>query len=339
MILHYMFYSCIVSFLMSFFGIKYFMILLKKHNKFQPIRNDGPEQHLMTKTKTPTMGGVVISLSLLLNILLFCDLTSPYIKIAMCLIITFSALGLIDDVVKVLFNNTKGFAGSKKLIIQLITTSVCILYLMSYNYDYLNYQIHLPLFNFDLNFDILIVTVYVLIICGSANATNITDGLDGLLSLPIIFISITFSIIVLFMLNGYSFSNINIDNNLLYNILIILSSIIISFSCFLFYNHNPAKIFMGDVGSLMIGAILCYISILLKIEFLYGIMSILFVIEILSSVIQVSYYKITHGKRLFKMSPFHHHLEKCGWTEKKIVKSMWFFSFICCVVSLLLFLI
>lgn len=333
-------YVCILSFFISFFGLKYFIILLKKHNKFQPIRVEGPESHILTKAKTPTMGGVIMTLSILTSILCFCNLKLPYIQVMIGFIIIFSIVGLLDDVFKVFLNNTKGFAGAKKLIIQLITASAGVLYLMSYNTDYLSYQIYLPIFNCELNFGIFIAAIYVLIICGSSNASNITDGLDGLLSIPVILISITYAIIVALMLNGYYFSEIAISNELLWNILIVLCSIIASFSCFMIYNHHPAKIFMGDVASLMIGALLCYISILLKVEILYGIMSILFIVEIMSSVLQVACYKITHGqKRIFKMAPFHHHLEKCNWSETKIVWSMWAFVFVCCAISLGLFLL
>lgn len=329
--------SPIISFILTFFGLKYLIISLKKHKKFQPIRVEGPESHVLTKSKTPTMGGLVLTCSILVNILLFCDLTSPYIQIMLILMITFSIVGLLDDVIKVFFNNTKGFAGAKKLVIQLLISSACILYLLHYNPDYMNYQIYLPIFNCELNFCLLIAPLYVIILCGSSNASNITDGLDGLLSLPVILIAITFSIIIGLIFGGYNFSAINIDTKLLHQLLIVLFSVIATFACFLIYNHHPAKIFMGDVGSLMIGVLFCYIAILLKVEILYGIMSILFIIEIMSSVLQVFYYKITHGKRIFKMAPYHHHLEKCGWSEKKIVRSMWLFTLICCVISLILF--
>ncbi|MBR2141377.1 MAG: phospho-N-acetylmuramoyl-pentapeptide-transferase [Rickettsiales bacterium] len=331
--------SCFLSFLISFFGIKYLIFLLNKYQEFQPIRTDGPKFHLLKKAKTPTMGGIVITISILTNILLFCNLASPYVQIAICIILTFSIIGLLDDVVKVFFKNTDGFAGAKKLVLQLLVTSACVLYMVSQNTDYLNHQIHLPFFNFELNFCVLIAPIYVLIICGSSNATNITDGLDGLLSLPIVFISLTLILFSVLMMNGYHFSKITLDYGLLHDIIIVLTSTATSFACFLVcYNRNPAKIFMGDVGSLMSGALLCYIAILLKVEVLYGIMSILFVVEIVSTILQVLCYIVTHGqKKLFKMAPFHHHLEKCNWSERKIVIVMWLFSFCCCLLATILF--
>lgn len=326
------------SFLICFFGLKYFIILLKKHNKFQPIRIEGPNSHIIEKSKTPTMGGAIMDLSLLIGILFFCNLKLPHIWIMVCLIFSFSIIGLLDDLIKVFFNNTNGFQGSKKLILQLSITAICMFYLAYFDREYLNYGVTLPLFNIQIPLGHLILTFYTFILCGSSNASNITDGLDGLLSVPVIIISITLFIITLILINKNNYI-ISLNHDLLYNVLIVLTLIIASFSSFMIYNHHPAKIFMGDVGSLMIGAILCYISILLKVEIFYGIMSSLFIFEILSTVIQIAYFKLTHGKRIFKMAPFHHHLEKCGWSENKIVFLMWSFTFCCCVVALCLFLI
>jgi phospho-N-acetylmuramoyl-pentapeptide-transferase len=313
--------------------MKYFILLLKKHKKFQPIRVEGPESHYI-KQKTPTMGGLIINISLLINILLFCNLKSPYVLIAVGLIVIYSMVGLSDDVIKVFYNNTKGFAGAKKLILQSAVTAIFILYLCYVDKNYLSYGIFLPLFNITIPFGSFIVAVYLLIICGSSNAANITDGLDGLLSVPVIMIATSFLVMILFMFRGHNFSGVTVDESLLRDLSIILVGIIAVFSSFMIYNHHPAKIFMGDVGSLPIGAIFCYISILLKVEILYAIMSILFIVEIMSSIIQVVYFKMTNGKRIFKMAPIHHHFEKCGFSETQIVHSMWLFTFACCAVAL-----
>lgn len=326
-----------VSFILCFISIKYFIKILKKYNKFQPIRLEGPEKHY-SKAKTPTMGGIIMTGIILLNIILFCDLHSRYMWIVICLIIAFSAIGLLDDLMKIFYNDTIGFKGFKKLILQLLITSICILFLCYINIDYLKNSIYIPLFNINLYLGNFIPAFYLLMICGSSNATNITDGLDGLLALPIVLISITILIMVCMIFTGFTSTSIQIDNTLLHDLSIILVSIIATFGCFLIFNHHPAKIFMGDIGSLMIGSILAYISILLKIEILYAIMSLLFIIEIMSSVIQIVYFKYTHGKRIFKMAPLHHHLESSGWSEDRIVFSMWFFVFCCCIFSFLLFI-
>jgi phospho-N-acetylmuramoyl-pentapeptide-transferase len=327
-----------LPFLLCLVGTKYFIKFLQKHKKFQPIRAESPDGHFV-KNKTPTMGGLVITFSILLNILIFCELNSPYIWIMIVLILSFSGIGLLDDVIKVFFGNVKGFQGSKKLILQLFITSICFLYLCYVDSNYLQYGLNLPLFNINIPFGNFIIVIYMLIICGSSNATNITDGLDGLLSIPILIISATLIIMIIMLYNGVIPSVIPFDEILLADLLIVLVSIVGSFSAFLYYNQHPAKIFMGDVGSLMIGSLLCYIAILLKVEILYGIMSILFIVEIMSSVIQVFYYKATHGKRIFKMAPLHHHFEKCGVSEEKIVFFMSLTVFICCVLSLVIALL
>lgn len=330
----------IFSFLFSFFGIKYFIEISKKNKRFQPIRFDGPLTHIMAKSKVPTMGGLIIVLTILLSIILFCDLKSTPIAILFYLMLGFSFTGFLDDFIKVFFKNVLGFRGSKKLILQLLMASICIYFLNSNNPTYFYTGIFIPVFNIEIPFCNFILAVYVFLITGSANATNITDGLDGLLSMSVIFVAITLTIMAVAMLNGYHPQNFQIERELLYNILIVLLTIISVFGAFLYYNSYPAEIFMGDVGSLMIGAVLCYISILLKVELLFGIMSLLFVWEILSTVLQATCLLLTKDKkRIFKMAPFHHHLEKCGWSEKKVVFSMWCFCLLCCVISLILFMI
>lgn len=325
----------LLSFFITFFGIKYLILFLKKQKKFQPIRKESVEEHIK-KNKTPTMGGLIISLSIILNTVIFCDIYSTYVKIGIYIILIFSTIGLIDDIIKVVYNNVNGFQGSRKLILQLSLTFISMIYLCYTNLDYLNTGIKLPIFNITIPFYTLTPLIYTLIICGSSNASNITDGLDGLLSVPVISISLSIIIISKLLINGINFSDINLDKELLENIILILISVIGSFSAFLIYNMHPAKIFIGDVGSLTIGALLCYIAILIKIEIPYAIMALLFIIEIFSSILQVSYFKITKGKRIFKMAPIHHHLEKCGWSETKIVKYAWYFSVICCITAVMI---
>ena len=331
-------YSASLSFVVCLLLTKIIMILLKKHSKFQPIRVEGPETHFV-KTKTPTMGGIAISLSIIVSLLTFCNTRNYYVFAMLILIITFSLIGLADDVIKVFFNNTKGFQGSKKLFLQLTITMITMLYLCYANQDYIDYGIKIPLL--ELNIPLLYLTplVYTMIICGSSNASNITDGLDGLLSVPVIIISISFLIIIRHFYNGIKFTDIYTNDQMLDELSMILSAIIGAFSAFMIYNKHPAKIFMGDVGSLMIGAVLCYISILLKVEIIYAIMALLFIIEIFSTILQVCYFKITNGRRLFKMAPFHHYLEKSGWSEIKVTGSLWFFNLICCLIGLSLIIL
>ena len=328
--------SFIFSILVTFFTVKFLISYLTKREEYQPIRAEGPQSHIKTKGKTPTMGGIAMYLAIFLSTLLFTDISKPHMIILLVLMTVFAIIGLLDDVIKVFFKNTKGFRGSKKLITQLLTTSALMLALVYFDSNYLDYGINIPVINYNLNFGLFMPILYVFFICGSANAANITDGLDGLLSIPVIFVTLTLQIICISFFKGSALP-IDIDPTLVYDIIIVLVSIVGSFFTFLFFNKHPAKIFMGDVGALMIGAVLCYLSILLKLEFLYGIMALLFIGEIMSSIIQVGYFKLTHGKRLFKMAPFHHHLEQCGYKETTVMLILWTFALICCIIAYFLF--
>ncbi len=328
-------YPLCVSFFLCLSLTKLIIILLTRHKKFQPIRVEGPETH-KAKAKTPTMGGLAISLSIAVSMLLFCNIRQYYNIIALILIVSFSLIGFLDDMMKVFFNDTKGFQGIKKLFLQLTITLLCMLYLCYSNQDYIDFGIKLPLINITIPFWYLMPLVYTLIICGSSNASNITDGLDGLLSIPVIFIAISILTVVFMFCSGSKFTNINLSYSLLNDLAKILFAVVGAFAAFMLYNRHPAKIFMGDVGSLMIGALLCYISVLLKIEIIYAVMAALFIGEIFSTILQVGYFKLTKGKRLFKMAPFHHHLEKSGWAEVKVTRTLWIFNFICCLAGIIL---
>lgn len=331
----------LTTFLISFIGIRNLIILLKKHQKFQPIRTDGPEGHLL-KAKTPTMGGLPFGLSIIINLLLFCDLNSQFTYIFLFIISGFMLIGLIDDVRKVFYNDTIGFKGCYKLILELLIVGIALLWASNINLTYLTNNIRIPFLNITMNFGILAFPLFALAMVGSANATNITDGLDGLLSVPIIIIATVFSIIIYFLINNTTLNMDNFiiitDKNLLRILLILLFSVLGAFSSFLFFNHHPAKIFMGDVGSLFIGAILFFISFLLKIELFYAIMALLFIVELSSTFLQVFIYKITK-KRIFKMAPIHHHFEKCGWPETRVVVIFWLFALLTALLSLALLII
>jgi phospho-N-acetylmuramoyl-pentapeptide-transferase len=323
------------SFVLSALGVRLLIHFLGKLGKFQPIRIEGPESH-QNKVGIPTMAGIAVSLSMALNILLFCDIKSPPTMVALYLIAVFSAIGLADDAIKVFYGDTRGFRGSKKLILQLFFTALGLIYLGYRNPEYIRAELLVPLSNSRISLASLTPLFWMLIICGSANATNMTDGLDGLLAVPVIVISATF--MVMLMAPGsreYFYSAL--DPDMMSDLVVILLSMLASFAGFFIYNAHPAKIFLGDVGSLMVGALLCYIAILMGVELFYALSALLFIFEILSTMLQVGYFKITHGKKLFKMSPFHHHLEKSGMAEKDIVTSLWLFNVLCSFLALVLF--
>ena len=320
------------NFLLSTILINSLIKLLKKHSKFQPIRVEGPETHFK-KAKTPTMGGLAFNLSMLVNMFLFCDLSSYYTWITIFLFVSFSLIGLADDIIKVFFRDSFGFRGSIKLILELLVGIISLFALAYFDGTYTATNIKIPLFNNWLDLGIIAFPFFIMALVGSANATNITDGLDGLLSVPIIIIS---SFLAIYVIK----SNFNIDfsNNIINIILVLLILICSSFIAFLIFNKHPAKIFMGDVGSLSIGALLFFIAYSLKIELFYAIMGLLFIIELTSTTLQILSYKL-FKKRIFKMAPIHHHFEKCGWSETKVVKCFWTFSFLVSLCGFLLLLL
>jgi len=318
----------LISFLVNFFLTKRYIAYAHKcENLFQPIRDDGPESH-KKKIKTPTMGGFFIIISTLFSTLLFADLTNHYILAILLVFTAFGAIGLYDDLVKVLKNNSKGLRGSIKIVIQFIIIALAYLFLMLLEEYHMEGQIYLPIFG---GIMLTIGTgLYLLfincVIVGSANSVNLTDGLDGLVSVPAI--TNLFCLIALCYIAACPYNSSN--HNVLYiensgEIIYFCFSLIGSIFAFLKFNLKPAKIFMGDVGSLAIGAVLGLIAVILKQEFIFFIISILFVSEAVSVILQVGSYKL-RKKRIFLMAPLHHHFEKLGWSEQKVVKSFWLSS-------------
>ena len=323
------------SFTFSFFGLKWLIAYLKNHNAFQPIRVEGPEGHLITKQKTPTMGGLIANISLLLSALIFVDLRDINVIAVLIVSISFGLIGFIDDYIKIFKRNTKGLRGSIKLIFQIIITGFVILWLI-YNGSMIvdTNSVFIPYFHISIYIGLLFVPFLLIVVAGSTNAVNLTDGLDGLAIVPVMLVALAFGLISFLSLD--SLINpiiIPIDANFS-ELSILCSSIIGGGIAFFIFNKNPAKIFMGDVGSLMYGAFLGIMSVVLGQEIFYGIAGLLFVIEASSDIIQVVSYKF-FKKRVFLMAPIHHHFEKLGWSERKVVLTFWCFSLLCTIVAFL----
>lgn len=325
----------IFSFIFSLFGLKILINYLKEHKVFQPIRAEGPEGHLLSKQKTPTMGGLVSCVALLLSGLLFTNISDIYVIGALIISILFGMIGLTDDVMKVFYKNTNGFKGGIKLILQMFICGSVILWLIYNDSSVLNEStIFIPFFKVMIYLGILFIPFIMLVIVGSSNAVNLSDGLDGLVIIPVMLCALVLGIISI--ANGYGVQEnyifvMNYDNPS--ELAILCSAIIGTGLAFFIYNRHPAKIFMGDVGSLMYGAFLGYVAVILKYEIFYGIAGLIFIIEAVSVIMQVASYKI-FKKRIFKMAPIHHHFEKCGWSERKVVLSFWAFSVICLLVAI-----
>jgi phospho-N-acetylmuramoyl-pentapeptide-transferase len=335
---YFLFKACLVgflSFILCFFGIKYFLILVKKKQICtQPIRSDGPESHIKAKKNTPTMGGLLIIGATFISSLILLELNN-YILITLFVMISFSAIGFIDDYMKVTGRGTKGLRGGIKLVIQFLIVGLVIIGLQITDSTYLDSKIAIPFSNYSIDIGIFYIFFATLVIVGSSNATNLTDGLDGLVSVPAIINLACLSLIIYFVSNAKIAETLKITHiRNIDELIMFCASLIGAISAFLIFNIKPAKLFMGDVGSLGIGSSIGVIAVILKQELVFGIISLLFVAEALSVIIQVTSYKLTK-KRIFKMAPLHHHFEKMGWNERKVVERFWFASAIFAIIGLL----
>ena len=311
--------------------IKYF----SSRKILNPIRTDGPSDHIIKKIGTPTMGGVIILFGLLTAVILWGDLKNIYLIFCIYIAITFGALGAYDDYIKIKFNNSSGISSKLKLLIQIIISIIGISAL-TYFLDYSEISnLYFPFFkNLIVNLGWFFIPFSVFVIVGSSNAVNLTDGLDGLATVPVILVAACFAFI------SYVTGNIVFSDYLQIpyiegtgEISIFCGAVIGSCLGFLWFNAPPAKIFMGDTGSLSLGGSLGAIGIITKHEIVLAITGGLFVLEAVSVMVQVISYKLT-GKRVFKMAPIHHHFEKKGWPESTVVIRFWIISIILAMIGL-----
>jgi len=300
-----------------------------------PIRNDGPSDHIIKKIGTPTMGGVIILFGLLTSVILWGDIKNVYLIFCIYVALTFGALGAYDDYIKIKFNNSSGISSKLKLLIQIILSIIGISAL-TYFADYSEISnLYFPFFkNLIINLGWFFIPFGVFVIVGSSNAVNLTDGLDGLATVPVMLVAACFAFI------SYVTGNIVFSDYLQIpyiegtgEISIFCGAVIGSCLGFLWFNAPPAKIFMGDTGSLSLGGSLGAIGIITKHEIVLAITGGLFVLEAVSVMVQVISYKMT-GKRVFKMAPIHHHFEKKGWPESTVVIRFWIISIILAMIGL-----
>ena len=300
-----------------------------------PIREDGPSEHIVKKIGTPTMGGLLILLGLFSSIILWCDLANPYIWFLIFILSSFGLLGLIDDYKKIKYNNSSGVSLKFKIAFQIIFAIIGILLLDYFIQDPEIKNLYFPFFkNLVINLGWFFIPFSVFIIVGSSNAVNLTDGLDGLATVPVILVAGCFAFI------SYVTGNIVFSEYLkityipnVGEVVVFCGSIIGACLGFLWFNAPPAKIFMGDTGSLALGGSLGGIGIITKHEIVLAITGGLFVFEALSVIIQVVSFKLT-GKRVFKMAPIHHHFEKKGWPESTVVIRFWIISIILALIGI-----
>ena len=300
-----------------------------------PIREDGPTEHIVKKIGTPTMGGVLILLGLFSGILLWGDLSSVYIWFLLFIVTSFGLLGAYDDYKKIKYKNSSGISFRFKITSQILIAIMGIL-LLSYFSDHEELtNLYFPFFkNLIINLGWFFVPFSVFIIVGSSNAVNLTDGLDGLATVPVILVAGCFAFI------SYVTGNVVFAEYLhlpyikgMGEASVFCGSIIGACLGFLWFNAPPAKIFMGDTGSLALGGSLGAVGIITKHEIVLAITGGLFVLEAVSVIVQVLSYKLT-GKRVFRMAPIHHHFEKKGWAESTVVIRFWIISIILAMIGL-----
>ncbi len=300
-----------------------------------PIRSDGPEDHLIKKIGTPTMGGVLILIGLFTGVFIWADLYNPYNWLLIFITFSFGILGAFDDYKKIKDNNSKGISSRLKLGIQVILGLISLLILYKFIDSDITTNLYFPFFkNLIINLGWFFIPFYLFVIVGSSNAVNLTDGLDGLATVPVILVAGCFAFI------SYVSGNIIFAEYLLIpyiegvgEVAVFCGAIIGASIGFLWFNAPPAKIFMGDTGSLALGGSLGAVGVVTKHEIVLAITGGLFVLEAISVIVQVISFKLT-GKRIFMMAPIHHHFEKKGWAESTVVIRFWIISLILAMIGL-----
>lgn len=306
----------LISFIISVIITKVEIPVLKR-KAGQNIREDGPQSHL-SKAGTPSMGGIAIIIAASLTTIgaaVMGKIDGLGCAIILLVFVGFGLIGFFDDYLKVIKKNNLGLRAYQKFGLQTILSVILAVYLANYTEG--STSVYIPFADIYVNFGIWYIPFVVFVVLAMTNAVNLTDGLDGLASGVTAFISLFFAVA------GFTYG-------------IVTGAYFCSAMCgaclgFLVFNRNPAKVFMGDTGSLALGGGLAAAAILMKLELLLPIVGLLYVIEALSVVLQVGYFKISGGKRIFKMAPIHHHFEKCGFSEVQVVAGFWSFAVLCCV--------
>ncbi len=323
--------SLIIIFIIGNPLIRYF----SKKQITGPIRQDGPIDHIIKKTGTPTMGGLMILIGIIVSTLMWADLSNIYIWIVLFVCTSLGLLGFIDDYFKIKFKNSSGINAKLKFLGQLLISLVAILILVYFSDHEVITNLYFPFFkNLVFHLGLFFIPFGILVIIGSSNAVNLTDGLDGLATVPVMLVALSFSLIC-YLVGNKIFSDY-LQIQYIANVgelSIFCGSIVGSCLGFLWYNAPPAKIFMGDTGSLSLGGSLASVAVITKHEIVLAIIGGLFVLETVSVIIQVVSFKLT-GKRVFMMAPIHHHFEKKGWAESTVVIRFWIISIILALIGL-----
>lgn len=321
-------------FFVLFFGPAIINLLRVKQGKGQPIREDGPETHLL-KRGTPTMGGLMILAGFLFSTLLWTNLANPYVWCVLGVTLGFGLIGFYDDYLKVTKQSHKGFSGRSRLALEAVIAGFACYVMSLYFPPALANKVAIPVFKdvlIDLGMFFMVFGMVVII--GAGNAVNLTDGLDGLAIVPVMIAAATFGFI------AYLAGNAIFANYLQIHFVprvgelsVLLGAVIGAGLGFLWFNAPPAQVFMGDTGSLALGGLLGSVAVATKHEIVFAIVGGLFVLEAMSVIIQVASFKLT-GKRVFRMAPIHHHYEKKGWKEPQVVIRFWIIAVVLALIGL-----
>lgn len=324
------------SFILGYIIYPLIIDLQLKKQMFQPIRIDGPDSHYI-KNKTPTMGGIGILLLTLIAVFLWSNFQNYYVWIALFVMLSYGLLGFVDDFLKVTKKNSRGVRGQVKILFQLIVSVVTCILLVNIDKQGVATIIFVPILqDLTINLGLFYVVFGSFVMIGASNAVNLTDGLDGLATFPTIIVVVFFAVLT-FLIGNIEYAGFLKLRHIpdVGEILVFCLALAGSCVSFLWFNAPKAEIFMGDTGSLALGGTLGAISLMIKQEILLAIIAGVFVMEAISVILQVYYFKFTGGKRIFLMSPLHHHFEKLGWKEEKVVIRFWVLSMIFAALGIL----
>lgn len=316
-----------------FFGPK-LIRYLQRMQIGQTIRDDGPKSHLV-KSGTPTMGGILILASIVVSILLWADLSNTYVWVVLFVVVSFGTIGFVDDYRKVIRKDPNGLIARWKYFWQTIAGLLTAIFLYQFAQTPEETSLLIPFVKDVLpQLGIFYVVMSYFVIVGTSNAVNLTDGLDGLAIVPTIMVAGAFAVFSYVTGHVYFSDYLNIPHIALTSELVVVCTAIVGSGLgFLWFNTYPAEVFMGDVGSLALGAALGVIAILVRQELVLFIMGGVFVVETLSVILQVGSYKL-RGQRIFRMAPIHHHYELKGWPEPRVIVRFWIISLILVLVGL-----
>jgi len=324
--------ALLISFLL---GAPLIRQLKKLQGEGQPIREDGPETHPLTKKGTPTMGGILILIAISTATLLWADLNNRYVWAVFLVMIGFGTVGFVDDFIKLSKRSSHGLPGKIKLLAEVVIAGSVVLWISEITADPLATSLTVPFFkNLLIDFGWFFIPFSALVVVGASNAVNLTDGLDGLAIVPAMIVAGCLALITYIVGNQVFSSYLQVHNIPGAGELAVFCGALLGASLgFLWFNAPPAMVFMGDTGSLSVGAVIGTVSVICKHELVLAIIGGLFVLETVSVIVQVISFKLT-GRRVFRMAPLHHHFEKKGWKEPTIVIRFWIISMVLALIGL-----